>query len=45
MNEADFPEAFKRYGGDLEVMIMTASMIAEDAPIENLINRIAESVS
>lgn len=34
MNETDFPAAFKRCGGDVELLIVTAQMIAEDAPLE-----------
>jgi HPt (histidine-containing phosphotransfer) domain-containing protein len=34
MNETDFPEAYRRCDGDLELIRATAMMVAEDAPIE-----------
>lgn len=34
MNKTDFPEAVKRCGGDVELMRVTAAMVAEDAPLE-----------
>lgn len=32
MIETDFPEALKRFGGDINLLIATAAMVAEDAP-------------